>query len=892
MKKFTRLAAVVLAVLLVCSMLPSGVFASEGVNADSTVTALSEQDPAGTQEPETVQEPEIPEEPVVTPEPEVPEEPIVTPEPEVPEEPIVTPEPEVPEEPIVTPEPEITPEPANPEEEPAPEDPEEDPKKEEKNEEDAQVLYGEIEDRINRLPTADAYEQMSANDREQIRNEIAGIRAAMVGLDPGEIGNLNVLEALERYIQEKDNGAFEVNGEKYADFESAVEAVADGGTVSLIKDYTAENTLVINTDKSFTFTGANGGSVFTISYAGSGNLLEIRGSGSKVIDSLAFSCTGSAGAVIYNESASAELDNVSVSCAGSTKAVNTVNTLIISSGSFTGAVNVGSGAAAEIRGGTFEGAMKASDPEQFRISGGAFKSMPPAKGLENGYMMLKQNGYWTVYENAVAEVKVDSTTDLVSRDSIASYLSNAGQWSKATINTGVAAMDSGDLAFLEDVLNASKAGSFDAGKVTIIIQTAAGYIRFSGSVIKDLKAAASSLKGCALMFTEVSSSGTDKVFDITLVNGGEQPVEVDFGSSKAYVTVEAPKGASWVKASCISVSPVENLGIYKVADNGGATFKTTHFSEFQVSASGAPADVQITFDANGGSGTMSDVIVQEGSFYKLPKCGFTAQPGMKFYAWEVNEGEVLPGEEILIEGNTVVKALWEGEPIVEVTVSFNANGGSGKMADVTVRAGEEYTLPKCGFTAPKDKQFKAWQVFGEEQAPGSSVTITEDTQVKALWESIPVKQYTVSFNANGGSGKMADVTVQAGEEYTLPKCAFTAPSGKQFQSWAVFGQQMKPGDIITIDENTEVRALWKSVITPTATPTSTPTATPTARPTITTRPTITATPIDRKPSGAADDTEQKTAAKTGDTSNVMIWIIAALAAGSLLVIIRANRKRS
>ncbi|MCF0146739.1 MAG: hypothetical protein HUJ73_09175, partial [Eubacterium sp.] len=49
MKKFTRLAAVVLAVLLVCSMLPPGVFASEGVNADSTVTAFSEQDPAGTQ---------------------------------------------------------------------------------------------------------------------------------------------------------------------------------------------------------------------------------------------------------------------------------------------------------------------------------------------------------------------------------------------------------------------------------------------------------------------------------------------------------------------------------------------------------------------------------------------------------------------------------------------------------------------------------------------------------------------------------------------------------------------------------------------------------------------------------------------------------------------------
>lgn len=44
----------------------------------------------------------------------------------------------------------------------------------------------------------------------------------------------------------------------------------------------------------------------------------------------------------------------------------------------------------------------------------------------------------------------------------------------------------------------------------------------------------------------------------------------------------------------------------------------------------------------------------------------------------------------------------------------------------------------------------------------------------------PSSTYTVSFNANGGTGTMSDVTGISGS-YTLPSCTFTAPSGKQFK---------------------------------------------------------------------------------------------------------------
>ena len=86
-----------------------------------------------------------------------------------------------------------------------------------------------------------------------------------------------------------------------------------------------------------------------------------------------------------------------------------------------------------------------------------------------------------------------------------------------------------------------------------------------------------------------------------------------------------------------------------------------------------------------------------------------------------------------------------------------------------------------------------------------------------------VTKYTVSFNANGGSGEMAAVQVEEGE-YTLPACTFTGPGTKVFAGWEVtvtmtYGQWswdqtqvMQPGEKITVSKDTEIKATWKVVI--------------------------------------------------------------------------------
>ena len=165
--------------------------------------------------------------------------------------------------------------------------------------------------------------------------------------------------------------------------------------------------------------------------------------------------------------------------------------------------------------------------------------------------------------------------------------------------------------------------------------------------------------------------------------------------------------------------------------------------------------------------------------------------------------EYLNGKYYLSEKFTVSYTA----PVTTYTVSFNANGGTGSMADVTGVSGE-YTLPANGFTAPSGKQFKAWSVGGVEKAVGDKITVTANTTVTAIWEPIPATTYTVSFNANGGTGTMADVTGVTGS-YTLPTCTFTAPSGKQFKGWATSASgTVITGTSITVSADTTLYAIW------------------------------------------------------------------------------------
>ncbi len=115
------------------------------------------------------------------------------------------------------------------------------------------------------------------------------------------------------------------------------------------------------------------------------------------------------------------------------------------------------------------------------------------------------------------------------------------------------------------------------------------------------------------------------------------------------------------------------------------------------------------------------------------------------------------------------------------TVHFDANGGTGTMADQTFDAGEEKNLTANAFTLT-GYRFTGWNT----KADGSGMTYTDQQNIYlmksltlyAQWTALPPNRYCVHFDKNNGlaSGTMADQTFTVGVAQELAANAFTHPN--------------------------------------------------------------------------------------------------------------------
>ena len=291
------------------------------------------------------------------------------------------------------------------------------------------------------------------------------------------------------------------------------------------------------------------------------------------------------------------------------------------------------------------------------------------------------------------------------------------------------------------------------------------------------------------------------------------------------VTVE--EGSRYVLPACGFTAPDgqefkawEIGGVEYNAGDGYVVLGNTEIKALWKDSTVIPTTFTITFNANGGTGSMEPVTVEEGSRYVLPACGFTAPDGQEFKAWEIGGVEYNAGDGYVVLGNTEIKALWKDSTVIPTTftITFNANGGTGSMEPVTVEEGSRYVLPACGFTAPAGQEFKAWEIGGIEYNAGDGYVVLGNTEIKALWKDSAVipTTFTITFNANGGTGSMEPVTIEEGSRYVLPACGFTAPAGQEFKAWEIGGIEYNAGDDYVVLGNTEIKALWKdSAVIPT-----------------------------------------------------------------------------
>lgn len=107
------------------------------------------------------------------------------------------------------------------------------------------------------------------------------------------------------------------------------------------------------------------------------------------------------------------------------------------------------------------------------------------------------------------------------------------------------------------------------------------------------------------------------------------------------------------------------------------------------------------------------------------------------------------------------------------TVSYNANGGSGAPSSQSKKWGATLTLSsttptRTGYT------FAGWNTksdgTGTNYAKGASFTANANTTLYAKWT---LNSWTVSYNANGGSGSVSSQTKYYGQALTLASSGFT-----------------------------------------------------------------------------------------------------------------------
>ena len=192
----------------------------------------------------------------------------------------------------------------------------------------------------------------------------------------------------------------------------------------------------------------------------------------------------------------------------------------------------------------------------------------------------------------------------------------------------------------------------------------------------------------------------------------------------------------------------------------------------------APTEFIVTFDANGGTGSMEPVTVEEGSRYVLPACGFIPPVNMQFSGWALSaDGSVIADGAIMVTSNITLYAIWEPVPVNEFVVFFDGNGGTPAVSSMTTIGHRLAFLP--GAFRSGSYRFDGWYT---ERNGGELITTSTvfaaNTIVYAHWTYTGgsggsggyVPGYYIIRATAGAGGSITpsgDVSVRAGANQTF-----------------------------------------------------------------------------------------------------------------------------
>lgn len=195
----------------------------------------------------------------------------------------------------------------------------------------------------------------------------------------------------------------------------------------------------------------------------------------------------------------------------------------------------------------------------------------------------------------------------------------------------------------------------------------------------------------------------------------------------------------------------------------------------------------LTYDANGGTGAPGPQSIREGTPITLSTVRPT-RSGYAFQGWSIIKGSSTascqPGGTVSINPvcDVTFYAVWKA---MTYTVSYSANGGSGVPAAQTKQHGANLVLSsvkptRSGYT------FQGWATSSTaataQYQPGGSYTANASVTLYAVWKA-SATTYTITYNANGGTGAPSSQVKTQGVTLTLSSTKPTR-SGYLFLGWA------------------------------------------------------------------------------------------------------------
>lgn len=200
-----------------------------------------------------------------------------------------------------------------------------------------------------------------------------------------------------------------------------------------------------------------------------------------------------------------------------------------------------------------------------------------------------------------------------------------------------------------------------------------------------------------------------------------------------------------------------------------------------------------------------DVSAPVGSFVNLDSLIYS-NPN-----WVVEQGDVdIKDNSFVMPSSDVVISL------DSLVVRFDSNGGAGWMNNQSFERGQSQPLDENKFIPPDGKEFSGWAT-----SPTGSVAYldkatypmgNESITLYAVWRA---KNYTLTFNANGGKGTTSTQQFTYGETKPLKsmaECGFSPQTGYIFAGWASeknSGVEYKDGADYSIGvEDETLYAVW------------------------------------------------------------------------------------